>query len=96
MRLWFRFYLLTAAGETATFVAGEIREPKKNLPRGLLIGVSGVVFLYLAVNFVCLSVLGTAGLAETTTPASDVMRLALGDAGRERLRRASLFQLLVS
>ena len=67
--------------QTATFVAGEIREPKKNLPRGLLIGVSGVVFLYLAVNFVCLSVLGTAGLAETTTPASDVMRLALGDAG---------------
>lgn len=67
--------------QTATFVAGEIREPKKNLPRGLLIGVSGVVFLYLAVNFVCLSVLGTAGLAGTTTPASDVMRLALGEAG---------------
>jgi len=67
--------------QTATFVAGEIQEPKKNLPRGLLIGVSGVVFLYLAVNFVCLSVLGTAGLAGTTTPASDVMRLALGDAG---------------
>ena len=68
--------------QTATFVAGEIREPKKNLPRGLLIGVSGVVFLYLAVNFVCLSVLGTGGLAETTTPASDVMRLALGEPGR--------------
>ena len=67
--------------QTASFVAGEIREPKRNLPRGLLIGVSGVVFLYLAVNFVCLRVLGTSGLAETTTPASDVMRLALGDAG---------------
>jgi basic amino acid/polyamine antiporter, APA family len=67
--------------QTASFVAGEIREPRKNLPRGLIIGVTGVVGLYLAVNFVCLRVLGTTGLASTTTPASDVMRLALGEQG---------------
>jgi APA family basic amino acid/polyamine antiporter len=67
--------------QTASFVAGEIREPRKNLPRGLIIGVTGVVLLYLAVNFVCLRVLGTEGLAGTTTPASDVMRLALGETG---------------
>ncbi len=67
--------------QTASFVAGEIREPRKNLPRGLIIGVTGVVVLYLAVNFVCLRVLGTTGLAATTTPASDVMRLVLGEGG---------------
>jgi APA family basic amino acid/polyamine antiporter len=67
--------------QTATFVAGEIREPRKNLPRALVIGVTGVVLLYLLVNFVCVSVLGVSGLANTTTPASDVMRLALGPAG---------------
>jgi APA family basic amino acid/polyamine antiporter len=67
--------------QTATFVAGEIREPGKNLPRALVIGVSGVVILYLAVNFVCVSVLGVSGLANTTTPASDVMRSALGPTG---------------
>lgn len=67
--------------QTASFVAGEIREPRKNLPRGLIIGVTGVVVLYLAVNFVCLRVLGASGLAATNTPASDVMRLALGPAG---------------
>jgi len=67
--------------QTASFVAGEIREPRKNLPRALIIGVSGVVVLYLAVNFVCVGVLGVSGLANTTTPASDVMRLALGPAG---------------
>ena len=67
--------------QTASFVAGEIREPRKNLPRGLIIGVAGVVILYLAVNFVCLRILGTSGLAATTTPASDIMRLALGDTG---------------
>lgn len=67
--------------QTATFVAGEIREPQKNLPRALVIGVSAVVLLYLAVNFVCVRALGPEGLANTTTPASDVMRLALGPIG---------------
>lgn len=67
--------------QTASFVAGEIREPRRNLPRALIIGVTGVVVLYLAVNFVCVQVLGVSGLAGTKTPASDVMRLALGTAG---------------
>lgn len=67
--------------QTSTFVAGEIREPTKNLPRALIIGVSGVVVLYLAVTLVCVLVLGPVGLAKTTTPASDVMRLAFGPAG---------------
>jgi basic amino acid/polyamine antiporter, APA family len=67
--------------QTATFVAGEIREPKKNLPRALVIGVSAVIVLYLAVNFVCIRALGVSGLANTTTPASDVMRIALGPTG---------------
>ena len=67
--------------QTSTFVAGEIREPQRNLPRALIIGVAGVVLLYLGVNFVCLKALGVAGLATTNTPASDVMRLALGPTG---------------
>jgi APA family basic amino acid/polyamine antiporter len=67
--------------QTASFVAGEIREPRKNLPRGLLLGVAGVVALYLLVNAVCLRVLGTAGLAASTAPASDVMRSLLGGTG---------------
>jgi APA family basic amino acid/polyamine antiporter len=67
--------------QTSTFVAGEIREPQKNLPRALIIGVTGVVLLYLGVNFVCLRALGVSGLANTNTPASDVMRLALGQTG---------------
>jgi APA family basic amino acid/polyamine antiporter len=67
--------------QTSTFVAEEIREPRKNLPLGLLIGVTGVVVLYVGVTFVCLRVLGPTGLAQTTTPASDVMKNALGDWG---------------
>ena len=67
--------------QTATFVAGEISEPRRNLPRALLIGVFGVVLCYLLVNIACLYVLTPAGLAKTSTPASDVMRVALGSAG---------------
>jgi APA family basic amino acid/polyamine antiporter len=67
--------------QTSCFVAGEVREPGKNLPRGLLYGVLGVIAVYLSVNFVCVHALGPIGLAETKTPASAVMRLALGDTG---------------
>lgn len=67
--------------QTASFVSGELRRPKRDLPIGLLVGVVGVVVLYLAVNVVCLTVLGTGGLAETTTPASEIMRRAMGPTG---------------
>ena len=67
--------------QTATFVAGEMRDARRDLSRGLLIGVGGVVALYLAVNLACLRVLGPVGLDATTTPASDVMRIALGEQG---------------
>jgi basic amino acid/polyamine antiporter, APA family len=67
--------------QTANFLAAEVKEPKKNLPRGLLLGVLGVVVLYIAVNWVCLRALGPQGLAATSTPATAVMRLALGQRG---------------
>src|SRR5260370_41461982 len=67
--------------QTSCFVAGEVRDPKKNLPRGLLFGVLGVIAVYLSVNFVCVHALGPVGLAQTRTPASAVMRLAFGESG---------------
>jgi basic amino acid/polyamine antiporter, APA family len=67
--------------QTASFVAGEMREPRRDLGRGLLIGVCGVVLLYLAVNFAYLYALGPSELAATATPASSVMRLAFGERG---------------
>jgi APA family basic amino acid/polyamine antiporter len=69
--------------QTATFVAGEMRDARRDLSRGLVAGVAGVVVLYLAVNFVCLRVLGANGLDATRTPASEVMRIALGERGAQ-------------
>lgn len=67
--------------QTASFVSGEMKNPGRDLPRGLLLGVLGVIALYLAVNVVCILVLGPATLAATQTPASEVMRRAVGDGG---------------
>jgi APA family basic amino acid/polyamine antiporter len=60
-----------------------MRDPRRDLSRGLVFGVIGVVALYLSVNVVCLKVLGPAGLAATRTPASAVMRAALGERGAQ-------------
>lgn len=67
--------------QTASFIAGEMKNPRKDLPRGILMGVCGVIVVYLAVNVVCVGVLGSDGLAASPTPASEVMRRALGNTG---------------
>jgi len=67
--------------QTSSFCAGEMRNPQRDLARGLLLGVVGVIVLYTAVAFVCVHALGPQDLAASKTPASDVMRLALGEKG---------------
>jgi len=74
--------------QTANFLAAEVKEPKKNLPRGLLLGVLGVVILYIGVNWVYLRSLGPRVLAATTTPATAVMRMALGQQGAKFIAAA--------
>lgn len=67
--------------QTSSFLAGEVRDPSKTLPRGLVLGVLGVIVVYTSVNFVYVRALGPAGLAATMTPASSVMRMLLGPRG---------------
>ncbi len=67
--------------QTSGFMMGELKRPERDMPRALLLGVAGVVVLYLSVNLVCLRALGAAGLAASTAPASEVMRRALGEPG---------------
>lgn len=67
--------------QTASFMAAELKRPRRDLVVGLLAGVAGVIAVYVSVNAVMLHVLGAAGLAATTTPASTVMRAVFGDGG---------------
>jgi basic amino acid/polyamine antiporter, APA family len=45
------------AWNNVTFTAGEVQNPKRNLPLSLVLGTGVVIALYIAVNFIYLSVL---------------------------------------
>ena len=48
---------------SVTFIAGEVREPRRTIPLALLVGPLLVLGLYLLANVVYLKVLGPAGIA---------------------------------
>ena len=54
--------------QTSSFVAGEMRDPRRDLGRGLLLGVAGVVLLYTAVAFVCVTCAGAARARRSRRP----------------------------
>ncbi|MGH7585667.1 MAG: APC family permease, partial [Gemmatimonadales bacterium] len=62
-------------------IAGEVRDPARILPRSLILGVLGVVAVYLLANLAYLMVLGPAGLAASAAPATDLMRRVVGEGG---------------
>jgi len=68
--------------QQTNFVAEEIIEPEKNLPRALVVGVAIVAVTYLLANATYLHTLGVSGLAGSSAPAADVMALRFGDTGR--------------
>jgi APA family basic amino acid/polyamine antiporter len=80
--------------QTANFIGAEIKDPTRNLSRALLLGVAGVIVLYLGVNFVCVRTLGAEGLAASTVPASAVMRMAMGNSGARLIALGIAFSTL--
>ncbi len=50
------------AWHDVTFIAGEIRDPRRNLPRAMAIGCTAVVLLYILTNVVYLMVLPLEGI----------------------------------
>ena len=70
--------------QQANYVAEEIRDPERNLPRALIAGTLLVVLVYVLVNAIYLRALGHPGLAQTMTPAADAAARVAGPTG-ERL-----------
>jgi basic amino acid/polyamine antiporter, APA family len=64
--------------EGATYVAEEVKNPRKNLPLSLFIGIGLVMFLYLMVNTAYLNLLSPAEIAGAKVVAIDAMKIALG------------------
>jgi basic amino acid/polyamine antiporter, APA family len=64
--------------QTAPFMDEELKDPARTLAFGLIWGVIAIVVLYLAVTLAEITMLGPAGLAATATPATEVLRRAVG------------------
>ncbi|MCS5489289.1 APC family permease [Algoriphagus limi] len=64
--------------EAATIPADNIKNPKRNIPKGTLIGVSLVVFLYLFSTISLFGVLSPSELASSLAPLSDAGVLIFG------------------
>jgi APA family basic amino acid/polyamine antiporter len=67
--------------QSCASIAGEIREPARNLPRANVLGVIVVVTLYLLLNVAYLWVLTPAQVALSPALAADAARTAAGEAG---------------
>jgi basic amino acid/polyamine antiporter, APA family len=64
-----------------TFAAGEVRNPKRNLTIGLLVGTLLVMGLYIIVNLAYLYVLPLNSIASSSRVASDALEAAIGPLG---------------
>jgi APA family basic amino acid/polyamine antiporter len=67
--------------EAVTFSSGEIRNPQRNIPLGLLAGTAAVIVLYLSTNLAYLYVFSASEIARSSRIAADAMDAAIGPIG---------------
>ena len=77
-------------------VAGEIRNPQRNIPLALIWGVATVGALYILVNAAVQYVLPAAAIAGSERPASDAVALVLGHAGASLVSAGMAVSMLVT
>jgi APA family basic amino acid/polyamine antiporter len=64
-----------------SFVAGEIRDPQRNVPKSIVLGVLIVIAIYVTANLAYYFVLGSEGIAGSERVAADAMSAMVGPAG---------------
>lgn len=67
----------------AAFISAEVRDPKRNIRRALVIGTLLVTCIYLAVNLAYLAALGYRGVCTSETIAADMFALPFGAPGKK-------------
>lgn len=67
--------------EGATYVAEEVKNPSRNLPLSLFLGIGSVMLLYLLINSAYINLLGPGAMAASKAVAVDSMKAILGSAG---------------
>jgi len=64
-----------------SFVGGEVRDPRRNLPRALIIGTVAVIAIYLLANVAYLSVMSVEEIRHSRLVAADVAERVIGAPG---------------
>jgi APA family basic amino acid/polyamine antiporter len=64
-----------------SMVAGEVKNPERNVPAALIVGASAVLLVYVLVNLAYFHVLPASAVMGTKTVASEAARRFLGNAG---------------
>ena len=77
-------------------VAGEIRNPQRNIPLSLIWGVATVGALYILLNAAVQYVLPATAVAASERPASDAVALVLGHAGASLVSAGMALSMLVT
>ena len=74
--------LFSYAGWSYTsYIAGEIKDPRRSMPISIVLGLGLVLVVYLATNLAYLKTLPFATLQHSTLVASDVMQRVIGPRG---------------
>jgi basic amino acid/polyamine antiporter, APA family len=76
------FVLFTFGGwNEAAYLSAEIKNPRRNIARVLLLGIGIITVIYLVVNIAFLAGLGRAGMAGSRVVAADLLRQVWGEPG---------------
>lgn len=67
--------------ETGLIVGGEIKNPKRTIPRAILISIGSVIVLYILIQTVCQGVLGDALMENKAAPLAETAKAILGPFG---------------
>jgi len=87
--------LFTIGGwQQMNMIAGEIRDPSRNIPRALSIGIGIVIAVYLGVTGTYLGALGRDGLAASVAPAADTAARIGGVAAATAITVAAMLSIL--
>ena len=83
--------------ETSLNISGEIKNPKKNIPKGIFMGVAGVLIIYLLIQLVAQGVMGASLASHKDAPLAALAEIVWGPVGATILLLAgvlSMFGLL--
>jgi len=81
-RMAMRLIYLFAGSECALAVSGELRDPARTVPRGLLVGLCATTFLYVGVQHAAQGLLGSELAAHQRAPLAEAAARVLGSPGR--------------